>query len=166
MIITTLLFGILNALRGEGRLQRIGCAALMALLLPGDDQQIIFGLLWLGLCFGWGKYFMVITGEDKRIEREFYPADWLLEKLNIDNNYFYGGAGMAIRWAIGFFPLMLYAYWPNTMQALLYAFLLGIGAGFVYWLAGAVCRLVKQEKWAVRAGEFMAGVLLGAMVCL
>lgn len=157
-----LTFAIANALRGEGAVSRLTSAFIMAIalafvLFPSPLIQLLtIALLMLGLSFGWGKYFMAATGEDKRHEKEFPPADWVLDRLNIKNNYLYGIVGMAIRWAVGFAPLLLFAH-QNVMQAILYAVALGVAAGCSYYLAGLACRMTGMQRWAIRLGELIAG---------
>lgn len=165
-------FGIANALRGNDTLQRLSCASIMAIALsfayypsPIVLTGIFIGLI-IGLSFGWGKYFMAIDGNDARAEREFLPADWVLDRISpyIKSNYVYGAIGMALRWFIGFIPLMLIISWPDATTGLFRSLTIGIAAGIIYPLSGVICRAVSLERWAVRGAEFFSGIMLGVMI--
>lgn len=125
-VITTFIYGITNMLRGEHIIGRVTACLIMAgvlFLAQGNHsyQEFIYkftGLLLL-LCLGWGKYFMVIHGQNKRDEREFLPADIILKLIErIRGKYvakyngqipnrLYGFIGMFIRWFLMAIPAFI-----------------------------------------------------------
>lgn len=171
-ILLGLIFGLARAAHGGGYVGRIVSVLIMAigygayLLLAGFDWQdsglgaLIAGIgLYLGLLLGWGKGFAAITGRYNPAEKEFWPADYVGDKVyaKTGDGYKAGVAFMTVRGAL-FIPVFiaLGGYFGNVLPYALSS-LAALTMGLVYYGAG---KAVTESK-AVRLAEFAYFAILG-----
>jgi len=170
--ILALIFGLARTAHGGGYVGRVLSVLIMVagyggyLLLAGFDWQdsgigaLIAGVgLYLGLLLGWGKGFAAITGRYNPAEREFWPADYIGDKVyaKTGDAYKAGAAFFTVR-AVLFYPLFIgLGLYREDLSGFLLSGTLVFTMGVVYWLAG---RLIGESR-AVRLAEFAYFTIMG-----
>ena len=158
----------MNALRGDGKIPKYGCAAGMAIVLyfcsalPLIYIPILTLLLWAGLAPGWGKYFGVFDGSLASYnETEVKIIDKITDKIvsNSTSSYrLWCFVATSIR-GLCFYPVFIALSFYDA-----YALLYGLGVllmGCIYLLGG-----YAPAKYRVRCSEFGYGALLGLLLTL
>lgn len=169
----SLLFAVLNALRGSGRFQYIftrpavslymGCAVGMYTVSPVIGTIVFLGL-WGGLTPGWGKYFNVMTGSlVYRDETEIKVIDQLTTLIcgyPQDRQHF-------IRWCFIAMSLRGLLFYPMFI-ALSFFHIYALPYGLLTTLMGVVYWSAKfaPEQCRVRYAELVYGGLLGCLIAL
>lgn len=150
------IFALLNALRGDGRIDRLTMCFLMALMMHFygyADWVCVLEWLLLLLAFSPGWSLAALNGVSRDWPDKFPPA----QVEFIGNTYLYGVAGMAIRW-LCFIPAISVIHGWSVI-------LIGVGfagaVGCVYYLSDVLCRYMGQPRYDDMLANYLAGGLLG-----
>lgn len=149
-----ILFALFNALRGSAKIDRITCAALMALALSGWHNITLFLLIWVGFIPAW--CLAVVSGTGPRDWNKFKPSYYVLQWLKPRNIYVYGAIGTFVR-SFCFWPsiVFIHGFTPLTV-------VFSVGFTLSYYIGGLMGRLFpKIQDQNVRIGEALSALCLG-----
>lgn len=162
-MIIALVFALINALRGAGKIDRLTSCFLMAVCLNfGGYADWICTLEWLllDLAFLQGWCLASLNPLSERDwDIKFPPTKWF-RVGDIENIYLYGAVGMYYRWMV-FIPVIVVIHgWIGLLEGVE----LSMAVGVVYYLSGTVCRHIKKPQYSDMLANFVAGALLGAIL--